>query len=124
MTVDYKQVIVMRRDLNMSTGKAIAQGAHASLIAVTSVNPFMLNSDAYIQWCGTGFTKVVVQVNSQVQLDNIYNKCKDISTNFISYIIDEGRTELDGPTPTCIAIGPWDSSVLNSVTKRLRLYKD
>ena len=34
MTTLYKQVIVIRKDLNMRKGKMVAQGAHASLRAI------------------------------------------------------------------------------------------
>ena len=32
--MDHKQVIVLRKDLNMRKGKMVAQGAHASMAAL------------------------------------------------------------------------------------------
>ena len=34
----HKQVIVLRKDLNMRKGKMVAQGAHASMAAILSLS--------------------------------------------------------------------------------------
>ena len=34
MEAEHKQVIVIRKDLNMRKGKMVAQGAHASMAAI------------------------------------------------------------------------------------------
>ena len=37
MTTTFKQVIVIRKDLNMRKGKMVAQGAHASMAAILNL---------------------------------------------------------------------------------------
>jgi len=63
-----KQVIVMRKDLNMRKGKMIAQGAHASLKVLLDAGAldgerFALPLwSALAAWLGGRFTKVCVSV--------------------------------------------------------------
>ena len=122
---NYKQIIVLRQDLDMSTGKACAQASHASLCALTDKihsNPFMYNI-AYNEWVNTGHAKIVLGVKNLNKLNKLYDKCKEYNIPYLSHIIDEGRTEFDGLTTTCIAAGPWDSDTLDKIFKRVRLFK-
>ena len=121
-----KQVIVMRTDLNMRKGKMIAQGAHASLkvfidngIALTG---FSFNkSDAAFDWLEGSFTKVCVQVNSEKELIDIYNKAKEREL-LCSLIQDSGLTEFGGiPTYTCACIGPNYCDEIDEITGSLKL---
>lgn len=112
-----KQVIIIREDLNMSMGKAIAQGAHASLLALEDVD----NIDIVNQWKRSGHTKIVLKVKNLNQLNNILTNILESNLPY-SYIIDEGRTEFTEPTPTCIGIGPANSVDIDKITKKLRLF--
>jgi len=123
MTDKVKQVIVMRKDLNMSKGKMITQGAHASIAFLTNLireyngEPLPL-SEAEKEWiCGT-FFKVCVGVNDEKELLDIgYNAvAKGLS---VKYIEETGG--FDKPTLTCLAIGPDYSSVIDPITKHLKL---
>src|SRR5215510_5628252 len=73
-----KQVIVMRKDLNMRKGKMIAQGAHASLKVLLDRGRLdgptatIALTDAMAAWVGGRFTKVCVSVTSQAELDAVY----------------------------------------------------
>lgn len=120
-----KQVIILRRDLNMSTGKAVVQGAHAS---ETSVKHFMLNKpnpdnrmEVVKKWNANGRVKIVLACNDLNHLDKIINKAKEAGLPY-SMITDEGRTEFNKPTTTCGAIGPASAKNIDKITKRLRLY--
>lgn len=129
-----KQVIVMRKDLNMRKGKMIAQGAHSSLKIFFDR---MKNSDATgsfddgnriinftseeLEWVNGIFTKICVSVNSEAELLEIYNKAKDNGLN-CSLIQDSGLTEFSGiPTITCCAIGPNSSDKIDVITGNLSL---
>src|SRR3990167_3977836 len=117
-----KQVIVIRKDLGMRKGKFAAQAAHAS-IAVFLKNPNIKKNTLSISidddikdWLITGQAKIVVFVESEQELLDLYDaaKRKDIRC---SLIIDAGRTEFDGlPTKTAIAIGPAQSSIIDTIT--------
>ena len=118
-----KQVIILRTDLNMSAGKAAAQASHASLMAFLSV------AQKYPQkieeWFKTGQGKIILEVNSEDELKQIYNKLNDDDTcKDIHYLVrDSGLTELKGMEYTALGIGPFDKAFIDQFTKHLRLYK-
>lgn len=128
-----KQVIVVRKDLNMRKGKMVAQGSHACLKAVLDKmkanedavqTQFVLNIDnksAIYDWLTGRFTKICVSVNSEAELLSIYNKAKEANL-ICSLITDAGLTEFNGvPTLTCCAIGPEWSIEIDSITGKLPL---
>jgi len=113
-----KQVIVVRKDLGMRTGKAIAQAAHASLAAYKIADK---TSEAFKSWDEGLFRKICVYVNSEQELLEIHEKAK--SANLTCVLIeDSGLTEFRGvKTKTCLCIGPdWDEKI-NPITMYLRL---
>lgn len=83
----YKQIIIARKDLNMSPGKLAAQVSHASMAFLTtmiregaekmwnySINDtlYLVNlgfrKDLYEQWINGSFTKVVLEAKNKNQL--------------------------------------------------------
>lgn len=129
-----KQVIVIRKDLNMRKGKMVAQGAHASLkVVLDLMNPtpnesgmeertlYLEYNSALFAWLEGKFTKICVSVNGETELDEVYNKAKEKGL-ICSMIVDAGLTEFDGvPTKTCCAIGPAWSDEVNEITGALPL---
>jgi len=126
-----KQVIIMRKDLNMRKGKMIAQGSHASLGVILNmmkkkqffydtVLSLHINKDTPIEkWMNGSFTKISLSVNSEEELMEIYEKAKDLPRILIE---DKGLTEFNGVvTKTCIAIGPALSSDIDKITGNLKL---
>jgi PTH2 family peptidyl-tRNA hydrolase len=117
MNSNLKQIIVIRRDLNMRKGKMVSQGAHASMKAVVDnfSNPLVT------EWLSGAFTKICVSVEDEDQLFEVYNKAKS-SNVIVSMITDSGLTEFNGvPTNTCIAVGPDFSHNLDPITGHLKL---
>lgn len=128
----HKQVLVIRKDLNMRKGKIAAQAAHASMKAIldrgytqfddTGLNTLVIPLTANIEpWLTGLFTKICVSVNSEDELLNIYNQA--ISADICcSLIQDAGLTEFNGrPTLTAVAIGPDVEEVINPITGHLPL---
>jgi PTH2 family peptidyl-tRNA hydrolase len=132
-----KQVIVMRKDLNMRKGKMIAQGAHASMKVFfdkmrTQKNDrtdmynkgrdkVMHLSNEELEWAEGLFTKICVSVNSEAELLEAYNKAKEAGLN-CALITDSGLTEFAGvQTNTCIAIGPNASEKIDLITGKFPL---
>lgn len=127
-----KQVIVIRKDLNMRKGKMVAQGAHASMKVFfdrMEKSPWTFPGPSYLavfteamaEWFDGMFTKICVYVNSEEELLNIYNKAKaaDIPCSLIQ---DAGLTEFDGvPTYTAVAVGPDYNEKIDPVTGGLPL---
>jgi PTH2 family peptidyl-tRNA hydrolase len=126
-----KQVIVMRKDLNMRKGKMIAQGAHASLKAILNCGKFD-NSESNVYtilcpnevriWMETNYKKICVGVDSLEELLELYKFTED---NYPlvpkSLIQDLGLTEFNEPTYTCFAIGPAPSEIIDQITGHLKL---
>lgn len=135
---DTKQVIVVRKDLNMRKGKIAAQAAHASVSAVIKTSlkdgetyPFELDNEGRItmggysylaQWLRGSFKKVCVYVNSEEELFEIYNQ--GLENGFIvSLVRDSGLTEFHNvPTYTCLAFEPLPANLIDKITGNLPLY--
>jgi len=112
-----KQILVIRKDLGMRKGKMIAQGAHASLKAVLE-----FREHEYVKaWLQEAFTKIVVSVDSEEELLDIFNRASTLLLPR-ALIQDAGRTEFHGePTYTAVAIGPAPANMLDPITGRLKL---
>ena len=79
-----KQVIVMRKDLNMRKGKMIAQGSHASVDALLSLfscteedgkTTFTLtygDDSPLAEWLNGLYAKICLYVNSEEELVALY----------------------------------------------------
>ena len=127
-----KQVIIVRKDLNMRKGKLVAQGSHASMAVLTRrihssrneggvIDVEMSVTPAMLQWMENSFTKICLYVNSEKELDEVYLKAKEAGLPS-EMIVDSGKTEFNNiPTKTCIAIGPAYSEDIDKVTSHLRL---
>lgn len=129
----------MRKDLNMRKGKMIAQGAHASMkvllnlmhyeivpmdFDITTFNRrtlITLDNNSLEDWLRGRFTKVCLSVDSEAELDEIYDKAKEAGLR-CTMIVDAGLTEFNGnPTKTCCAIGPEWSEDIDKITGHLKL---
>jgi len=132
---DVKQIIIIRKDLNMRKGKMISQACHASMKVILDrmlkCNVSLMRLHEWIlelpydspleKWLGGLFTKIVVYVESESELLELRDKAKE--ANIIHALItDAGRTEFHGePTITCIAIGPDYSEKIDEITGDLPL---
>ncbi len=122
-----KQVIVMRKDLNMRKGKMIAQGAHASLKVLLDAgaiadSAFVLPLDGPMTaWLSGRFTKVCVGVDSEAALDDVVARARAAGVP-CALITDAGATEFHGvPTKTCCAVGPAWVADVDAITGTLGL---
>jgi PTH2 family peptidyl-tRNA hydrolase len=119
---EYKQAIVLRTDIKMSKGKAAAQAAHAAVEAVLLVlesgNPTWMTW--LKRWRAEGQKKVVLKVNSERELLEIYEEARRLGLP-ASLIRDAGRTELPPNTLTAVAVGPAPARLVDRVTGKLKL---
>ena len=133
-----KQVIVIRKDLNMRRGKQISQACHASMKVFLDLYTKGYSFDEHLgeinkytfyyeknkewdNWLNGLFTKIVVSCDSEEELLELYQKAKDKKLP-CSLITDAGLTEFNGvPTKTCIAIGPSNPDQIDEITKHLKL---
>lgn len=125
---DVKQVIVVRKDLNMRKGKVAAQVAHASMKFLFDNNDSEHSTQLKVElspqealWVAGPFAKVVCGCDSEDELRDLMLKAELKGIQCCS-IIDAGRTEFHGePTLTCAAFGPDEISMLDEVTGNLKL---
>jgi PTH2 family peptidyl-tRNA hydrolase len=121
---NFKQVLVTRADLKMRRGKEIAQTGHACTSVV--VNIFARNNkkemEVFHTWQTTGMAKIGLRVDTEQELLDVFNAACQLGIP-VEMITDSGHTEFHGiPTRTCLAIGPWDASVIDTITGHLKLY--
>lgn len=136
-----KQVIVVRKDLNMRKGKMIAQGAHASMkvffdriaeqpkpLRLGGEDVRLLPTEITIRlhgfeprWVFGLFTKVVVGCGSEAELLDLYGKAQAAGLS-CAIVQDAGLTEFGGvPTYTALAVGPGSAEEIDPITGHLGL---
>jgi len=125
-----KQVIILRKDLNMRKGKMVAQGAHASMAVFFNRRYPEWEHDDFIKiridekewkWINGLFTKVCLGVNSKEELLELYEQAKKLELP-CALIEDSGKTEFHGnKTYTAVAIGPAEDNLINNLTGHLKL---
>ena len=147
----YKQIIIARKDLNMSAGKLASQVSHASMAFLTntirrdwSMNTTYFKGDEYKtyysveltfdkdlfeQWIDGEFTKCVLKAKNKSQLLKAKTLAEEMgmteNEDFFC-IYDNCHTELtpedNGRTLTCIGFKPMDSEVIDKIGKKFQLY--
>jgi peptidyl-tRNA hydrolase, PTH2 family len=129
-----KQVVVWRHDLQCRLGKKMAQAGHAVMAFLSNkiratihptphaqlldAKPFFASiylSQAEVDYLSGNFRKVVLRVDGENDLMVIYNRAKELGLT-VELIEDSGLTEFDGPTKTCLAIGPDEDEKIDQVT--------
>jgi peptidyl-tRNA hydrolase, PTH2 family len=125
-----KQIIVIRKDLNMRKGKIVSQSCHAVLKVLLSREIYAdedgfertyHTTKAMHDWLENSFTKICCYVESEQELVDLYNKAKEQGI-LCAMIEDAGLTEFHGVvTKTCIAIGPEYPEKLDPITGHLKL---
>ncbi len=114
----FKQAIILRTDLKMSTGKKVAQGCHAAVVAVELAQKY--HTRYYERWKQEGQKKIVLKVGSEEELLELYNEAKRVGLP-CSLIQDAGLTQIPAGSKTAVAIGPALSKEVDKLTNRLKL---
>ena len=112
---EYKQVILVRKDLKLSKGKLSSQVAHGSTEAT------LMSEEAKVKsWQKHGMKKVILRTDNEEELLK-YKKLAD-EMKLVNYLVrDAGKTELKPGTLTCLAIGPDDSKIIDTVSGKLKM---
>jgi PTH2 family peptidyl-tRNA hydrolase len=116
--VEFKQVIVVRRDLKMGTGKLAAQVAHAAVMGADKARHS--RPEWFEQWFSKGQAKVVVKVQSMDQLIEVRKKAESLHLPVVQ-VQDSGLTQIPPGTSTCIGIGPAPEELVDRATSDLKL---
>lgn len=137
---DIRQVLVLRRGLNMLAGKLAAQAAHAAMARLTRAPGARIQTSETGQrelvvplgevgsdleaWLTGRFKKICVYVKTEAELLALFEQVKAAGLD-AHLIQDAGLTDFAGvPTYTFLSIGPHAKSVLDPFTGHLPLLRD
>lgn len=143
--MDYRQVIIARKDLNMSAGKLAAQVSHGSLAFFShwinehsDLNGYVegfLDTDIWKYWINGIFTKTICEAKNRNQLMKAVAIAEELGLkeNKDYFLIkDACLTELEpeeidkhgiGRTLTCIGFRPLPDEIAHQISKKFQLYK-
>ncbi|HEX2305626.1 MAG TPA: peptidyl-tRNA hydrolase Pth2 [Nitrososphaeraceae archaeon] len=116
--MEFKQVIIVRKDLRMGIGKIASQVGHAAVLGVERSRK--LNKSWLRNWLNEGQPKIVVRVNSLNELLQVQSNAEKFMIPLV-VIQDRGLTQIPTGTVTCIGIGPAPSNIIDKVTSELKL---
>ena len=116
----YKQVIVVRTDLKMSTGKTAAQAGHAAVSASEKARREKPNW--WRSWMDEGQCKIVVKVEGEEELRKLKEEAEKLGIPAV-LIQDRGLTEVAPGTTTCLGLGPAPSDLVDRITGKLPLLR-
>ena len=146
-----KQIIVVRKDLEMSPGKLAAQVAHASEMFMLEYikknfkrviksglmddlyygySDVQIPKDLFEEWINDEYKKCVLSAKNKSDLLKLRDKAvsNGMEEGKDFYLVyDNCHTELNaeeetGQTLTCIGFLPMKDDVIDKITKRYRLY--
>ena len=110
-----KQIILVRKDLKMSSGKTASQCAHASTESALKSDPEKVK-----QWRKGGMKKVILKVENEDELMK-YKQLAAKANLKVVVIRDAGRTEIEPGTVTTVAIGPDKEEKIDKITGKLKM---
>ena len=116
--MEFKQVVVVRRDLGMGTGKIAAQVAHAAVMGAEKAKAH--KREWFDAWFQAGQAKVVVKVQGMEELMEVKKHAESLRLPVVQ-VQDSGLTQIPPGTTTCIGIGPAPAELVDKVTNNLKL---
>lgn len=138
----YKQIIIARKDLEMTPGKLSAQVSHGSLAFLTTeivknskeneINysaELFFSKDLFKEWIEGSFTKCVLKAKNKNHLLKAKTMAEELGLKenedfFLIY--DNCRTELipedNGRTLTVIGFKPMKAEFIDKIGKKYQLY--
>lgn len=151
MDKEFKQYIIVRKDLNMSPQKMSAMVSHGAMAFLTSdirsnaklnknndkiyISELTLDKDLFDNWFNGAFTKVVLEAKNKYQLLKAKTMAEEIGMiegKDFFLIKDKCLTELTpeeidengiGRTLTCIGFRPFTIETMKPISKKYQLYK-
>lgn len=117
--MDYKMVIVARKDVKLGAGKLAAQVGHASVECALRAQKHQ--PTALKRWLDEGQKKVVVRAPGSDELFRLKDDAERLGLT-TALIKDAGHTQLAPGTITVLGIGPGPVDDVDRVTAHLQLY--
>ena len=109
----------------MRRGKEDAQTGHGftnwllmeAIRSYKTQTPFQFNPTEIEWWENQRVTKIVLQAESQEQLEEVYRLAQEAGLQNVHIVVDSGLTEFHGvPTKTVVSIGPDWSEAIDEIT--------
>lgn len=148
----YRQVIIARKDLNMSAGKLSAQVSHASIAFLTQkikrcyygtldndnivyTSMLYFEKEMWDEWLTGSFTKTICEAKNRNHLMKAVKIAEDLGLlegEDYFLIKDSCLTELEpeeydengvGRCLTCIGFRPLPDEIAHKISKKFQLYK-
>ncbi len=116
--MNYKLVVAVRSDLELSPGKLAVQVAHAAIM--TALEAKAKHRKWFSEWYAEGQKKVVVKGGTLRDLHTLRAKARSLGLS-TALVEDAGLTELPPGTVTCLGIGPGPNPIVDQVTGSLKL---
>ena len=123
---DIKQVIVVRKDLNLRKTELASQVATASMGFLLENNESKRNdeinvklSNEEVMWLNGSFEKIIVGVDSEQDLRELMFKAEMEGVG-VYPVLGRTKNKFDDTTITCAALGPDDSNVIGHLTGHLK----
>jgi len=114
--MEYKQVILVREDLNLPKGKMAAQVGHACVESAMKADKKIVS-----EWRQNGAKKVVLKIENEKALFEMKQQLDQVG--LVSAVItDAGKTIIAPGTVTCIGIGPDQEEIVDKITGHLSTY--
>ena len=113
--MEYKQVILVRQDLNLPKGKLATQAAHASVDSLMKSDKKNID-----EWKKHGAKKIVLKVADEKELFKYKHMAEDNGLK-TALIMDAGHTVVEPGTITCLGIGPDSEEKIDKVTGKLKM---
>ena len=117
--MEYKQVLILREDLDIFEGKRAGQAAHGALEAAREACE--CHPKCYSGWLNEGQRKVVLRASDLGELRFLHERAKSLKLPCV-LIDDAGLIEVPPGTTTCLGIGPAPEDLIDQVTGRLPLW--
>ncbi len=116
--MEYKLVVVVRDDLDLSPGKMAVQVAHAAVSCALKAR--RRRDGLFSKWHREGQRKVVLRAADLEELRDL--EAAAVGKDLVAVLIqDAGLTEVPPGTTTCLGIGPGQEDLVDRVTGNLRL---
>lgn len=114
----FKQVIVVRKDIQMGKGKLAVQVAHAAISSAERTKK--QRKDWFDSWLSESQAKICVKIENESELRKLKGRLDEVGIPN-ALIEDAGLTQLEPGTTTALGIGPLPSELADRYTGELKL---
>lgn len=113
--MEFKQCIVIREDLKLSSGKMAVQVAHAAILAMERAEKRVVRD-----WKEEGQRKIVLKAPTLQDVFRLRDEAERAGVAS-AIVIDAGLTEIPPGTVTALGLGPASAALLDRITGNLKL---